>query len=305
MAIFKHVNLLFIYGLLAFQILVASCSQRQKNNMADKAIAVRSEAENKKVRHPPGQLLNPSGDHIATRILTPKGAIRTETSTSSFAYYLRTLPLKEHGSEVRHYDGSIKRNHGQYLAVVDLPIGNKDLHQCADAVMRLRADYLWNQQQYDKIHFNFTNGFKVDYLRWMNGDRISVDGNQVSWIKRTSKSNSADTFWKYLEIIFSYAGTLSLSKEMINIPVAEMQIGDVFIQGGSPGHAVIVVDMSVHQNTGDKYFLLAQSYMPAQEIQILNNPQTPDNPWYPLNLREQLITPEWTFHKNDLKRFSE
>ncbi|MEZ4798767.1 MAG: DUF4846 domain-containing protein [Flavobacteriales bacterium] len=57
-------------------------------------------------------------------------------------------------------------NYDVYDAVVDLEIGTKDLHQCADAVMRLRAEYLWVTQQYDKIHFNFTNGFRVDYTEW-------------------------------------------------------------------------------------------------------------------------------------------
>ena len=50
-------------------------------------------------------------------------------------------------------------------------------------------------------------------------------------------------------------------------PVTSMQIGDVLIQGGSPGHAVIVVDMAENPATGEKLYLLAQSYMPAQDIQ--------------------------------------
>ena len=60
-----------------------------------------------------------------------------------------------------------------------------------------------------------------------------------------------------------------------------MRIGDVFIIGGSPGHAVIVVDMAVNPETHEKVFLLAQSYMPAQQIQLLKNNNDPDlSPWY-------------------------
>jgi len=69
-----------------------------------------------------------------------------------------------------------------------------------------------------------------------------------------------------------YAGSFSLSKELHRVQdVNEMKISDVFIDGGFPGHAVIVVDMAVNRRTEKKVFLLAQSYMPAQDIHVLKN----------------------------------
>jgi len=83
-----------------------------------------------------------------------------------------------------------------------------------------------------------------------------------------------------------------------------MQIGDVFIQGGSPGHCAIVVDMAENTTTGERLFMLAQSYMPAQEIHILKNLENHEiSPWYPLDFSGVLATPEWTFQADDLKRF--
>jgi len=41
-----------------------------------------------------------------------------------------------------------------------------------------------------------------------------------------------------------------------SVSIKNMNIGDVFIVGGSPGHAVIVVDMAVNSD-GEKIFLLA------------------------------------------------
>lgn len=250
--------------------------------------------------------INPAGNTIETRFPAPSGYARTEVSNNSFQQFLRTLPLKPSGSLVKYYDGRTKQNYNVYDAVVDLSIGTKDLHQCADAVMRLRADYLYKQDQYDKIHFNFTNGFRVDYSEWMKGKRIKVEGNRTWWVQSTEPSNTYSDFWKYMEIIFSYAGTLSLSKEMIAISIENINIGDVFIQGGSPGHAVIVVDLATDKNTGKKIFLLAQSYMPAQELQVLKNPDHAElSPWYSTDFGEVLLTPEWTFQKTDLKRFRE
>lgn len=252
------------------------------------------------------EIIIPKGTTLQTRILPPLGYERKIADKNSFAEYLRNLPLKPHNSEVLTYNGSIKPNYDVYVAVVDLSIGNKDLHQCADAVMRLRAEYLWNQKQYDKIHFNFTNGFRVDYSEWMKGKRIVVKGNATSWVQSKEPSNTYDDFWKYMEMIFNYAGTLSLSKELQPVTIDNIQIGDVFIKGGSPGHAVIVVDVAVNPKTNKKIFLLAQSYMPAQEIQILENPNNKGlSPWYSTDFENQLLTPEWIFDKTQLKRFGE
>ena len=154
--------------------------------------------------------------------------------------------------------------------------------------------------------FNFTNGFRVDYTEWMKGKRIVVKGNKSYWTEANSPSNTYKDFWDYMEVVFTYAGTLSLSKELKSVEIDDLKIGDVFIQGGSPGHAVIVIDIASKPSTKEKLFLLAQSYMPAQEIQILVNPGNAKiSPWYPTSFGELLKTPEWTFKRGDLKRFGE
>lgn len=245
--------------------------------------------------------IDTSGMTLQSRFNPPAGFERISADSSSFAHYLRNLPLKKTGSKVKYYDGGTKSNYGVYAAVVDLDIGTKNLHQCADAVMRLKAEYLWSTGQYDKIHFNFTNGFRVDYTEWMKGKRMVVSGNKTYWTSGSPRANTYKDFWKYMELIFNYAGTLSLDKEMKSKTIDTIEIGDVFIKGGSPGHAIIVIDLVVNSETGEKQFLLAQSYMPAQETQILKNPKNQNSPWYSTDFGEVLNTPEWTFYKNQLK----
>jgi hypothetical protein len=105
-------------------------------------------------------------------------------------------------------------------------------------------------------------------------------------------------------MVFRYAGTLSLSRELEPVEWGRMEPGDVLIRGGSPGHAVIVVDMARDTVNGHKYFLLAQSYMPAQEIHVLKNLLRPDiSPWYSLDNSDRIDTPEWTFLPSELRRF--
>lgn len=249
-------------------------------------------------------ILNPAGQTPETRFNCPEGYQRVPALKGSFAEYLRNLPLKADGSPVMTYNGRIKSPSDVHEAVVDLPIGNKDLHQCADAVIRLRADYLYSIGKYDSIHFNFTNGFRVDYNEWRKGKRIKVNGNKTTWVQSSPISGTEKSYWDYLEAIFTYAGTLSLSKELTTQKWSDLKAGDVFIQGGSPGHAVIVVDVAVNQANGKKIFMLAQSYMPAQEIHILKNPDNHEiSPWYILENTTFLNTPEWQFRMDMLKMF--
>jgi hypothetical protein len=241
---------------------------------------------------------------VESRFPSPAGYARTEAGDDSFAAYLRHLPLKPHGAEVRLYDGRIKPNRSIYAAVVDLPIGRRDLHQCADAVIRLRADYLFSRQRYDDIRFRFSSGFVAGYSRWRRGERIAVSGNAARWEPGARSGDGRRSFWRYLETVFAYAGTASLARELQAVPGDDPEIGDIFIQPGHPGHAVIVVDRAVDREHGRAVFLLAQSYMPAQEIQVLQNPGDAElSPWYAAGFGGTLVTPEWTFHAGDCMRF--
>ncbi len=178
------------------------------------------------------------------------------------------------------------------------------MQQCADAVIRLRAEYLYAQKRFPDIHFNLTNGFRVDYIKWAEGYRLKISGNNTSWYKAVEEDYSYKNFKAYLEIVFSYAGTLSLSKELNQVPLDSIQVGDVFIKGGSPGHAIIIVDMAINKANHKRLFMIAQSYMPAQSIHLLVNQQDKNlSPWYDLSQTDKLYSPEWTFEKSDLKRF--
>lgn len=252
------------------------------------------------------EIIKPSGKTIESRFSPPNEYERQAFDKMSFGYYLRNLPLKEHNARVLYYNGEEKDNDNIYSGVVAMDIGKANLQQCADAVMRLRAEYFYKTGQPKKIHFNFTNGFVAAYNPWMEGYRISVKGNKANWVNRATPGNSYASFRQYMDMVFSYAGTLSLSRELKTVAYKDLKPGDVLIQGGSPGHAVIVVDVA--ENTvGKKVYLLAQSYMPAQETQILNNPMNKKiSPWYELDTSQEVIeTPQWKFTTNDLKRFED
>ncbi|HTB32027.1 MAG TPA: DUF4846 domain-containing protein, partial [Bacteroidia bacterium] len=162
------------------------------------------------------------------------------------------------------------------------------------------AEYFYAHKQYDKISFNFTSGFKADYSEWMKGNRVLVNGNNVTWKKSAEPANTYQVFRSYMDVVMEYAGTLSLSKSLKHKELKDITVGDVFIHGGSPGHAEIVMDIAENAK-GEKVFLLAQSYMPAQDTQILKNPNDAAlSPWYSVNESSHITTPQWTFTSNEL-----
>ena len=255
---------------------------------------------------PPEAGMDSSARILQTRFPVPPGYHRMPADTQRFAVYLRNLPLKPAGTKVRYYNGGLKKAEGIYTAVIDFDLGTKDLQQCADAVIRLRAEYLYGIGQSGKIHFHLTNGFDASWPEWIKGNRVSIHNNTATWIQSANPSHTRADFREYLDLVFTYAGTLSLSKELVPVNIADLRSGDVFIHGGSPGHAVIVLDAAEKESSGEKIFLLAQSYMPAQDIQVLINPADPGlSPWYSVPPEGILETPQWTFNVKELKRFPE
>lgn len=218
---------------------------------------------------------------LVNSIPVPDGFERRKADSSSFAYWLRNIALKE-DKTVHLFNGAEKRNQMAQYAVMNITVGNKDLQQCADAVMRLRAEYLFAQKKFAEIIF--------------------YDYNKTAYVFTSPYTRSH--FDNYLQQVFGMCGSASLAKQLSStVLIKDIQPGDVFIRGGFPGHAVIVTDVAVNKD-GKKIFMLAQSYMPAQEIHILINPADETSaPWYEVNDAETIITPEYIFNKNELKRW--
>ena len=248
------------------------------------------------------KLINEDGMTLESRISVPSGYQRTEVEEGSLGDFLHQYPMKAYGSKVHLFDGSEKYNQSAHISVFDLPIENYDLQQCADSVIRMYAEYFWNTKQYERIAFHYTSGFLAEYPKWREGNRIKVDGNTVTWVKSAEYDDSYECFVEYLKNVFSYAGTLSMyCEEAVEIPLGEAKAGDVFLYGGSPGHVVMIVDVCENED-GEKAFLLAQGYMPAQEFHLLINETHLEDPWYyESEISYPFSTPEYTFQEGSLK----
>ena len=208
--------------------------------------------------------------------------------TTSFAYFLRHYKLKDDWN-LYYYNGQPVKNQFGCYAVLDIEVGTRDLLQCADAVMLLRAEYLYSQKRYNEIHFNSVAGKRMNYVDYVKGDY------------------SRAKFRKYMDYVFAYASTLSLEKELKPRAIEDIQIGDVFIVGGSPGHAMIVVDMAINAK-GERALLMAQGMMPAQSVHVTTNLEHgEDTPWYLIDKYLEwstlFIFPNYAFSTSELKCF--
>ena len=109
---------------------------------------------------------------IIKDIPAPEGFQRIVVDSNSYADYLRNLPIKQENNIVYLFNGQKKYNQTAQFAVIDIDVGTRDLQQCADAVMRLRGEYLFDNQRYNEIHFNFlSDGKPRFYTQYVGSDR--------------------------------------------------------------------------------------------------------------------------------------
>ena len=256
------------------------------------------------LRYPWQPAALPVSQSLAARFAPPKGCRRVAAQSGSWAEWLRYLPLKPAGTKARLFNGQLKTPQNVVAAVVDIDVPPQDLQQCADAVIRLRAEYLFGHDP-NTVHFHLTTGYDFWFSDFVAGRTFRVVNEEVRPATRPAETPTHAALARYLVPTFGYAGTRSLSRELRPVPLAQVQPGDVLIHGGAPGHAVLVVDVAEHPATHQKFMLLAQSYMPAQSIHVLRNTGAPGlGAWFAVSPTEATVsTPEWDFSSNELKRF--
>ena len=133
----------------------------------------------------------------------------------------------------------------------------------------------------------------------------AVAGAAVTWRTGPRQGLSHESLRRWLNIVFTYAGTLSLSRELQPVPrLSDAALGDALVHGGTPGQAVLIVDLAVEPASGRKVALLAQGFMPAQSVHVLRNPFDPVlSPWFALADGRPIVMPTWMLRADELRRF--
>jgi hypothetical protein len=231
---------------------------------------------------------------LAEAFPPPPGYRRVPVAEGEFGAWLRGLPLRPPGTPVRSHRGALilPGNDRRLAAVVELDVGERDLQQCADTIIRLHAEWLWASGRRDEIAYRFVSGELATWTRYAAGYRARFDGpgrRTVTWTRRAAADGSRATFQAYLRLVFGWASTLSLDRYARRVPRAELRPGDFFVIGGSPGHAVIVLDVA-EDRAGRRVALIGQGFMPAQDLHLLRAPD--GGPWFRLD-GDAVATPFW------------
>lgn len=249
--------------------------------------------------------INKDKNTIKERFPAPEGYEWINEKPGSFGYFIEHFTLKPYRSPILKYNGDKIATQHLHEAIFDLDTGSSDLQQCADAVIRLRAEYLFKAKKYDKIQFHFTSGDLVSWNDYKNGIRAFVNGNSVSFRKTAGFDDSYANFRNYLELIFNYSGTISLNKETQKVTYnSSLKTGDILITPGSPGHVVFISGACINEK-GEKLYLLGEGFTPAQSVHIISNPfRKSISPWYQLNVdAREIPTARYVFKPVNFRHF--
>jgi len=220
----------------------------------------------------------------------PEGSTRKPSDT--YGEWLRALPLKPKTEAIRTYDGRIVHHNGR---PVDMPLVRGDLQQCADSAIRLRATWLRESGASEKaLNFRATSGDPLPWTKFSSGWRPYVRNNRIAW-KATDASKQ--TWDKWLRAVFNWAGTRSLVAYETH-PVKDPRSGDMLVEGGSPGHAVVILDVA--QKGSRTWFLLGEGFMPAQDFHIEHGPY---GGWWEWTSKG-IHLPHWHMKANSLRRWN-
>lgn len=195
---------------------------------------------------------------LRCRFATPPGYMRVEPS-SDFAAWLRDLPLKKPTAPVLVFGGreaTLAERLMTYSAgVIDMDLLNEN-QQCADAVIRLRAEYLWAAGRFADIVFRQAR-MTIAYRDW----DAAIDKSRAKFVK-------------YLKYVFAFIGTAGLKDELREINKSEVTAGDLHVQNdtGGIGHTLMILDQARNE-AGRSLYLLGQGSIPALDFHVVRLPQ--------------------------------
>ena len=250
----------------------------------------------------PWALAATSYEAMAWRFSPPEGFERVPVACRSWAEWLRHLPLESFGTPVRTRDEKtvVPADSPALAAVVDIDV--RPNQECADTIVRLRAEYLRWAGREGEIVLNLTGGGTISWPEWKKGMRPRLEGNRVRFERAAGRDALRANFDRYLQAVFMWCGTYSLAQEGRRIAPADIRVGDFFAHGGSPGHAVLIVDLA-RDRSGKLKGLLLQGFMPAQSAHVLAPGR--ESPWFDLTPGQPVEIAGWsTFQWSELRRFA-
>ncbi|MBR5500484.1 MAG: hypothetical protein IKV74_03040 [Clostridia bacterium] len=255
----------------------------------------------------PQKPIEETGLTVLERFGVPEGFKRVSVAEGSFGAFLREYALKPYGTAPLFQDGT-ENTGAPTVGVLTQDLISKN-QQSPDAIMWLYAEYLFEQGAYDEISFDLyiTPVFHFDYATWLTGQRIVVVKDEVTnkdkivWTTPEDakpEEPSMASLRAYMIYVMMHANASSLKVQLSSATTDSLTVGDVFIDG----HALVIMDVCVNEETGEKRFICAEGNTPATEMYILQNPET-ESVWLSLEADGTLVKGDKVFPADSVRRF--
>jgi hypothetical protein len=224
-----------------------------------------------------GEIILPNGDYQ-----------RIKVEGGSFSAWLRGLPLKPAGSPVLDYRGRVYKSAEDTAVgeVIDMDIRGRRLEQCMDILVRLYAEYLWQEGGTEKLFLPLPGGYWLSWKSWADGFRPQYKGINVSLIKRGNPDDSQMNYRRYLNEIYANSHTLQFYYNYKTVDFKSLQPGDVIIKNGHKKHAVMIVDLA-QNSAGELLGLIGHGDTPACQFFLLRSKR--DSLWFPLDKNQKFL----------------
>ncbi|WP_245738170.1 DUF4846 domain-containing protein [Hyunsoonleella jejuensis] len=144
-------KILFLLSLFVFAVFIALQFKASKRNINVLEPVLKHQ-----------RLLNKEGLRIQSRVNLPNGYKRVAYPKGSCQEYFRNYRLKPFGAKIINYDNTEYLWQQWHIGVLDIPVPKNGLPQCADALIRIRSEYLWDRNRNEAI--GFICFFKVIHL---------------------------------------------------------------------------------------------------------------------------------------------
>jgi hypothetical protein len=238
---------------------------------------------------------------VAEAFPPPRGAMLAPDD--AFGAWLARRELHPRDHPVRTHAGApVAPPHAPPASrALVFPLMKGDLQQCADSAYRLRARFL-RESGAAEITFHATNGQALPWARWAAGERTRLEGQRLVWVP--GRRGADEAAWEsWLREVFVYAGTRSLAARD-TVPVdwsTGPRAGDVVVAPGSPGHAVVLLDVA-RRPDGTWLAVVGEGFMPAQDLHVHRGPESG---WWVLDPEKGLELPWWPLPAEGLRRWVE
>lgn len=225
-----------------------------------------------------------AGPPIAEAFPPPEGAIRVEAD--AWGTWLQARPLADGDGPVKTWDGRVV---GHPARVVELSLIGGHLQECADSLIRLRAE--WRKERNEPVMFHATSGDPMPWERWQKGERPYEHGRGLAW-----KPGTKGGWEAYLSRVYNWAGTISLKAYDTEPATDAPRPGDLLVDPGSPGHTVVLLDVA--KRGSETFVLVGEGFMPAQDFHVEIGPHQGWWAWEP-----GVMLPHWPLPGETHRRF--